>query len=63
MASPAREGEAKPKFKSVKKKRPLRSRRDSDDETTEGDKDDCNQEESLLQVITYKRSNKISKSF
>ena len=40
MASPAKEGEAKPKFKSVKKKRPLRTRRDSDDETAEGDKDD-----------------------
>jgi len=43
MASPA-----KPKFKSVTKKRPLRTRRDSDDETAEGDKDD-KQEESVLQ--------------
>ena len=47
MASPA-----KPKFKSVTKKRPLRTRRDSDDETAEVDKDD-KQEESVLQVITH----------
>ena len=52
MASPVIGEEAKPKFKSVKKKRPLRARRDSDDENEEGEgAKDGNQEESVLQVI------------
>ena len=51
MASLGKSQDEKPKFKSIKKKRPLRTRRDSDEEGGEDANEDKQDSESVLQVI------------